>query len=110
MGNVGLLKKLIWVFDKIDDKYIISWNSAIAASARNQELQQAVGFHQMPIPDTISYNEVINGFTQFGNIDAAIHVLSCMPNSNSSSWNAIITGYVSRNPALEALAFFSSMH
>ncbi|XP_058223481.1 putative pentatricopeptide repeat-containing protein At5g47460 [Rhododendron vialii] len=110
-GKCGSVQEAIWVFDEIDDKDIISWNSAIAASARNRKLEQAVRFlHQMPIPDTISYNEVINGFAQFGNIDAAIHILSRMPNSNSSSWNAIITGYVNRNQAREALAFFSSMH
>lgn len=110
-GKCGSVKEAIWVFDEIDDKDIISWNSVIAASARNRKLEQAVRFlHQMPIPDTISYNEVINGFAQFGNIDAAIHILSRMPNSNSSSWNAIITGYVNRNQAREALAFFSNMH
>ncbi|KAI8546589.1 hypothetical protein RHMOL_Rhmol07G0130700 [Rhododendron molle] len=110
-GKCGSVKEAIWVFDEIDDKDIISWNSAIAASARNRKLEQAARFlHQMPIPDTISYNEVINGFAQFGNIDAAIHILSRMPNSNSSSWNAIITGYVNCNQAREALAFFSSMH
>ncbi|KAF7138733.1 hypothetical protein RHSIM_Rhsim07G0109600 [Rhododendron simsii] len=110
-GKCGSVKEAIWVFEEIDDKDIISWNSAIAASARNRKLEQAVRFlHRMPTPDTISYNEVINGFAQFGNIDAAIHILSRMPNSNSSSWNAIITGYVNRNQAREALAFFSSMH
>ncbi|KAH7862189.1 hypothetical protein Vadar_001252 [Vaccinium darrowii] len=88
----GSVKEAIWEFDEIDDNGNISWNSVMAASTRNQKLEQAVEFwHQMPIPDKISYNELINGFAQFGNIDGAIEIQSHMPNSNSSSWNAIIT-------------------
>ncbi|PSR91585.1 Pentatricopeptide repeat-containing protein [Actinidia chinensis var. chinensis] len=110
-GKCGSVKEAIWVFDKIVYKDIISWNSVIAASARNRKLEQAVSFlQQMPNPDTISYNELINGFAQFGSMDDAIEVLLNMPSPNSSSWNSIITGYVNRDQAREALDFFSNMH
>ncbi|KAF5957392.1 hypothetical protein HYC85_004617 [Camellia sinensis] len=110
-GKCGYVKEAIWVFNEITDKDIISWNSIIAASARNRKLEQAVSFfHQMPNPDIISYNELINGIAQFGNMDDATGILSNMPNPNSSSWNSIITGYVNRDQAREALDFFSNMH
>ncbi|KAK9275941.1 hypothetical protein L1049_023216 [Liquidambar formosana] len=64
----------------------------------------------MPNPDTISYNELINGIAQFGNIEDAIEILSTMPTPNSSSWNSIVTGYVNHDRAREALDFFSEMH
>nr|POF05558.1 putative pentatricopeptide repeat-containing protein [Quercus suber] len=83
----------------------------IAASARNGLLVQAFGFlQQMPNPDTISYNELINGLAHFGDIEDAIHIMSTMPSPNSSSWNSIITGYVNRDRAREALNFFCRMH
>ncbi|XP_059645406.1 putative pentatricopeptide repeat-containing protein At5g47460 [Cornus florida] len=110
-GKCGSVEEATLVFSEMSDKDIISWNSVIAASARNRRLEQAANFlHQMPNPDTISYNELINGIAQFGNIEDAIQVLVNMPNSNSSSWNSIITGYVNREQARAALEFFSKMH
>ncbi|KAK1564622.1 hypothetical protein Q3G72_007283 [Acer saccharum] len=109
-GKCGLLEDAISVFNKMVDKDIISWNSVIAASARNDDLEQAFRFfHQLRDPDTISYNELINGIAQFGNMKEAIEILSIMPKPNSSSWNSILTGYVHRNRAHEALEFFYNM-
>ncbi|KAH7862704.1 hypothetical protein Vadar_008395 [Vaccinium darrowii] len=110
-GKCGSVIDSITVFNEMTDRDTISWNSVIAASARNRKLQQAVRFlHQMPNPDTISYNELINGIAQFGNMDDAIEILSNMPFPNSSSWNAIVTGYVNRDQARKAMDFFSNMH
>ncbi|KAJ0937554.1 putative tetratricopeptide-like helical domain superfamily [Helianthus annuus] len=64
----------------------------------------------MPNPDTISYNEIITGIAQFGNMEKAVEILSTMPNPNSSSWNSIITGYVNRNNPRSALKVFDQMH
>ncbi|KAB1217006.1 hypothetical protein CJ030_MR4G021315 [Morella rubra] len=110
-GKCGVVEDAVQMFEKVKDKDTITWNTVIAASARNRRLKQAFGFlHQMPNPDTISYNELINGVAQFGNIEDAIQIMSIMPSPNSSSWNSIITGYVNRDRAGEALDFFSRMH
>ncbi|KAA8521370.1 hypothetical protein F0562_012068 [Nyssa sinensis] len=110
-GKCGSVGEAVQVFNEMIDKDIISWNSVIAASARNRRLEQAASFlHQMPNPDTISYNELINGIAHFGYIKDAIRILFNMPNPNSSSWNSIITGYVNRDEAREALGFFCKMH
>ena len=110
-GKCGDVDSAILVFNKMKDKDTISWNSVIAAGARNGLLVQAFGFlQQMPNPDTISYNELINGLAHFGDIEDAIHIMSTMPSPNSSSWNSIITGYVNRDRAREALNFFCRMH
>ncbi|KAK4365189.1 hypothetical protein RND71_016547 [Anisodus tanguticus] len=110
-GKCGLAEESTRVFNNMMEKDTISWNSVIAANARNSRLEQAFDFlHQMPEPDTVSYNEVISGVAQFGNIDDAVDMLSRMPTPNSSSWNSIITGYVNRGRAKEALRFFQNMH
>ncbi|XP_057976884.1 putative pentatricopeptide repeat-containing protein At5g47460 [Malania oleifera] len=110
-GKCGYVEEAIQAFNKMVDKDIISWNSVIAACARNQRLEQAFFFfHEMANPDTISYNELISGIAQFGNMEDAIKILSNMPNPNSSSWNSVITGYVNRAQPWEALEFFSEMH
>ncbi|KAI9181925.1 hypothetical protein LWI28_020114 [Acer negundo] len=83
-GKCGLLEDAVSVFNKMVDKDIISWNSVIAA--RNHDLEQAFRFfYQLPNPDTISYNKLINGIAQFGNMKEAIEILSIMLKPNSSS-------------------------
>ncbi|KAK3039489.1 hypothetical protein RJ639_028071 [Escallonia herrerae] len=110
-GKCGSVDDAIQMFHGMDNKDTITWNSVIAACARNQRLGQALSFlHNMPNPDTISYNEMINGIAQFGNIKDAIEILSTMPNSNSSSRNSVVTRYVNRGQAGEALDVFSKMH
>ncbi|KAL9231141.1 hypothetical protein vseg_006399 [Gypsophila vaccaria] len=110
-GKSGFVEGSIRVFDGLLDKDVISWNSIIAACARNQRLDLAFHyFYQMPCPDTITYNELINGVSRFGVIDDAVAVLRSMPKPNSSSWNSILSAYVVRNRAGEALKFFAEMH
>ncbi|XVE57644.1 hypothetical protein DITRI_Ditri04bG0106400 [Diplodiscus trichospermus] len=110
-GKCGAVDDAVLVFDSMIDEDIISWNSVLAACARNGKLELAFGiWSKMPIHDTISYNELISGIAQFGNIDDATDILFNMPNPNSSSWTSIITGYVNRNRAQEALRFFCKMH
>ncbi|XP_073301982.1 putative pentatricopeptide repeat-containing protein At5g47460 isoform X2 [Primulina huaijiensis] len=110
-GKCGFTMEATAVFQEMVEKDNISWNSVIAANARNGKLEQAYTFMlQMPEPDTISYNELIDGIARYGVIEDAITVLSKMQNSNSSSWNSIITGYVNRERGREALDFFCKMH
>ncbi|KAK4728498.1 hypothetical protein R3W88_021486 [Solanum pinnatisectum] len=110
-GKCSFVEESTRVFNSMMEKDTISWNSVIAANARNSRLDQAFDFlRQMPEPDTVSYNEVISGVAQFGNIEDAVGMLSRLPNPNSSSWNSIITGYVNRGRAEEALLFFQNMH
>ncbi|KAK7252680.1 hypothetical protein RIF29_36806 [Crotalaria pallida] len=110
-GKCGLVENAVGVFDGIMEMDVISWNSVIAATAKNGKIDLACKFlHLMPNPDTISYNGLISGIAEFGNIEDAIQVLSTMPSPNSSSWNSIITGFVNRNRAREALDMFSKMH
>ncbi|KAE8693888.1 putative pentatricopeptide repeat-containing protein [Hibiscus syriacus] len=78
---------------------------------RNGNLEQAFSvWSEMPVHDTISYNELISGIAQFGNIDDAIGILLDTPSPNSSTWSSILTGYVNRNRPREALQFFNKMH
>lgn len=110
-GKCGYVDEAMNVFQSIVEKDIISWNSVLAANARNAKLEQALAiFRQIPHPDTISHNELIHGIAQFGLMEDAIALLSEMPNPNSSSWNSIVTGYVNRGRGREAMEFFSKMH
>ncbi|KAL1540499.1 putative pentatricopeptide repeat-containing protein [Salvia divinorum] len=110
-GKCGCVSDAMKVFGEMTEKDIISWNSVVAANARNGALDEALAvFCRIPNPDTISYNELIDGVAKFGMVEDAISLLSRMPNPNSSSWNAIITGYVNRGRGRDAVRFFFKMH
>ncbi|KAA0041078.1 putative pentatricopeptide repeat-containing protein [Cucumis melo var. makuwa] len=110
-GKCESFEGAVEVFNDMIGKDTISWNSVIAASARNRRLEQASRYLQrMPRPDTISFNELINGYAQFGDIEYAVEILSKMDSPNSSSWNAVLTGYVDRDETWKALSFFTKMH
>ncbi|KAG6402445.1 hypothetical protein SASPL_134638 [Salvia splendens] len=110
-GKCGCVSDALKVFGEIAEKDIISWNSVLAANARNGVLDEAFAvFSRMPNPDTISYNELIDGVAKYGVVEDAISLLLRMPNPTSSSWNAIITGYANRGRGIDAARFFSKMH
>lgn len=110
-GKCGYVADAMKVFGDMVEKDDISWNSVLAANARNGVLDQAFAvFHQMPNTDTISYNELIDGVAKFGVVEDAITLLFKMPNPNSSSWNAIITGYANRGRGRDAVRFFCKLH
>ncbi|KZV45967.1 pentatricopeptide repeat-containing protein [Dorcoceras hygrometricum] len=110
-GKCGFTTEATTVFQEMVEKDNISWNSVIAANARNGKVEQAFAFmHQMPEPDTISYNELIDGIARYGAMEEAITELSKMQDPDSSSWNSILTGYVNRQRGREALDFFCKMH
>ncbi|GFP86313.1 putative pentatricopeptide repeat-containing protein at5g47460 [Phtheirospermum japonicum] len=110
-GKCGYVVESMKVFEYTVGKDNFSWNSILAANARNGKLKEAFNLlHQMPNPDTISYNELIHGIAQFGELNDAVDVLSKIPNPNSSSWNSIITGYGNRGRPTEAFECFRRMH
>lgn len=110
-GKCGFVSDAMKVFEDMPVKDGFSWNSVLAANARNGVLDQAFDvFYRMPNPDIISYNELIDGISKFGVVEDAIALLSRMPNPNSSSWNAIITGYANRGRGRDAMRFFCEMH
>ncbi|KAG6400247.1 hypothetical protein SASPL_137072 [Salvia splendens] len=110
-GKCGCVSDAMKVFGEIAEKDIITWNSVLAANARNGALDEAFAvFSRMPNPDTISYNELIDGVAKYGVVDDAISLLLRMPNPTSSSWNAIITGYTNRGRGRDTVRFFSKMH
>ncbi|KAL3652211.1 hypothetical protein CASFOL_001892 [Castilleja foliolosa] len=110
-GKCGYVIESMKVFEYTVEKDMFSWNSILAANARNGKLEVAFNLlHKMPNPDTISYNELIHGIAQFGELNDAMDILSRIPNPNSSSWNSIITGYANRGRPTEAFECFRRMH
>lgn len=58
----------------------------------------------------MSYNIVVGGYIQSGELGAAVEVFKEMGRRNSATWNAIITGMIKNELNEEGLVLFAEMH
>jgi pentatricopeptide repeat protein len=63
----------------------------------------------MPHRDTVSWNTMVAGYAQNGQVEEALDVFEKMPERNTISWNALIAGYAQNGCSDEALELFQKM-
>ncbi|OMP05597.1 hypothetical protein COLO4_08725 [Corchorus olitorius] len=79
-------------------------------SPENMKLDEAFElFERMPQRDLSSWNAIITGFIQNGEVKRAEKLFEKMPCKNVVSWTTMITGYVQDGQSEEALKIFSKM-
>ncbi|XP_039134864.1 pentatricopeptide repeat-containing protein At2g45350, chloroplastic-like [Dioscorea cayenensis subsp. rotundata] len=79
-----------------DEKNLISWNSMIGGCARSLN---GIGiarqlFDQMPAPDSVSWNLMIDGYVKQGMMDEALELFDKMPERDVIAWACMIKGYM----------------
>ncbi|KAJ0076836.1 hypothetical protein Patl1_35891 [Pistacia atlantica] len=63
----------------------------------------------MPNPDTHSWNTMISGYAQMGNLELACDFFERMPQKNLVSWNSVIAGCERNEDYKGAIELFSQM-
>ncbi|KAK8945129.1 Pentatricopeptide repeat-containing protein [Platanthera zijinensis] len=66
-------------------------------------------FDEMSVRDAFSWNTMIFGYTQAGDMDAASKLFDEMPGRNAVSWNAMIAGYARSGDAGSSASLFEQM-
>ncbi|KAB2022134.1 hypothetical protein ES319_D07G188000v1 [Gossypium barbadense] len=115
------------VFDQMDEKDLVSWNSLLDGYARCGEVKAAMKvFDEMPEKDCfswtvliyglakcgeelVSWNTMINGYMKAGDTNSACKLFDQMPTRNLITWNSMIGGFKLNLRFLEALEMFERM-
>ncbi|CAN0889645.1 Putative pentatricopeptide repeat-containing protein At3g25970 [Linum grandiflorum] len=63
----------------------------------------------MPQRDSVTWNTMITGYVNSGDLETAWEVFEEMPQRNSVSWNALISGFVKSSLSEDGLKFFNHM-
>ncbi|GLJ49785.1 hypothetical protein SUGI_1057230 [Cryptomeria japonica] len=95
------------VFDKIQERDTVLWNTLLSGYAYNGHMQEAMGiFQRMPKPNVFSWNTVIDGFGENGQVDEALKLFQKMPERDVFSWTAMIAGLLRSDLVDKAMELF----
>ncbi|KAL6009993.1 hypothetical protein ACLOJK_000424 [Asimina triloba] len=67
-------------------------------------------FNEMPVRSTVTWNSVVFGLANCGEVDAARRLFEEMPERNVVSWTSMISGYARNGYFYETLAVFEDMN
>ncbi|KAJ9170719.1 hypothetical protein P3X46_018808 [Hevea brasiliensis] len=94
-GNVGSAR---WVFERMGERDLLSWNSMMSGYVYNGLLDSAVellGFLRLNSfePDVVTLNTLIDAYCRMGLFDEAWGVFKQIEYPNIISWTTLISGY-----------------
>ncbi|KAI7742337.1 hypothetical protein M8C21_012027, partial [Ambrosia artemisiifolia] len=109
-GRLGQLDRAREIFESLQHKNIVSWNSIVACYFNNNQPKEARQlFDEMPERTTVSWNGLLSGYVKNGMLEDARTVFDQMPERNVVSWTAMIRGYVEQGLVGEAESLFGQM-
>ncbi|XP_058763397.1 pentatricopeptide repeat-containing protein At1g62260, mitochondrial-like [Vicia villosa] len=111
--RTGRLTDARALFDSIDHRNTVTWNSMITGYVQRREIAKARQlFDEMPHKDTVSWNLIISGYfscrgSRF--VEEGRKLFDQMPQRDFVSWNTVISGYAKNGRMDQALEVFKSM-
>ncbi|KAF6149569.1 hypothetical protein GIB67_003717 [Kingdonia uniflora] len=110
-GKCGVLEGSYNVFEEMVDRDVVSFNAVLGAFARVGEkmVRARRVFDGMEVRNVISWNAMIVGYINGGDLDEARGVFDVMPERNLVSWMTMLVGYTKNGFVDLARVLFDSM-
>ncbi|KAL5583303.1 hypothetical protein UlMin_015745 [Ulmus minor] len=110
LGRLGRVEEARKVFDRMPQRDVFSYASAITVYLKNDNLPNAEKlFWAMPEHSVVAGSAMINAYMKAGRIDEARQVFDLMDEKNVYSWTSLISGYFNCGLVEEALRLFDQM-
>ncbi|KAF6170256.1 hypothetical protein GIB67_013231 [Kingdonia uniflora] len=106
------------IFDRMDNKNAVTWNSIIYGYCQTGNNQEAMRLfctmqEQDVHPGLITWNTLIASYNQFGKCDVAMELMKKMETHGVApdvfTWTSMISGFAQNNKRNQALQLFTEM-
>ncbi|KAK6941474.1 E motif [Dillenia turbinata] len=114
-AKCGAIDHARWLFDRMDNRNIVSWNSIISGYLRNGQPERCLElFHEMRVsglmPDQVTVSNVLGAYFQTGRVDDASNMFRAIKGkADKVCWTTMIAGSVQNGREEGALMLFCEM-
>ncbi|KAK3210648.1 hypothetical protein Dsin_015354 [Dipteronia sinensis] len=113
-AKCGEVDKARWLFNRMNNKSVVSWNLMISGYLKNgQPLKCIELFREMQgfglRPDQVTVSNVLGAYFQSGCIDEAGRLFRVIREKDKVCWTTMIVGYAQHGKEEDALMLFGEM-
>lgn len=113
-AKCGDINRARWLFDRIGNKNVISWNSMISGYVKNRDPEKCIElFCEMKLlgleTDHVTVSNVLSAYFQCGYVDEASRIFNEIKEKDKICWTTMIVGYTQNGREEDALMLFSLM-
>ncbi|XP_023516538.1 pentatricopeptide repeat-containing protein At4g02750-like [Cucurbita pepo subsp. pepo] len=113
-AKCGEIEQARWLFDRLTNKNLVSWNLMISGYVKNGQPEKCIGLlHEMRLsghmPDQVTLSTVIAAYCQCGRGDEARRVFNEFKDKDIVCWTAMLVGYAKSGREEDALLLFNEM-
>ncbi|CAN1310926.1 Pentatricopeptide repeat-containing protein At1g09410, mitochondrial [Linum perenne] len=103
-----------WLFDRMTNKNLVSWNSMISGYLKNGQPDKCIDLvREMESsglkPDQVTLSSILTAYFQRGCFDQADEVFRMIGEKDKVCWTTMIVGYAQNRKEEEALTLFNEM-
>ena len=110
----GEIDKARWLFDRMNNRNLVSWNLMISGYLKNGQPKKCIDlFQEMQLlglnPDEVTVSNILGACFQTGRIDDAGRLFHVIKEKDNVCWTTMIVGYTQNGKEEDALMLFNEM-